>query len=52
MEAFITDEMIQMWLTGTIDLETLYFNLKREIGVSDYAGFVDKFMEMAIERYG
>ena len=52
MEAFITDDMIQMWLTGVIDLETAYFQLKREAGLNDYAKFVDVFMTLAIERYG
>ena len=50
MEAYITDSMIQMWLAGAVDIETIYYTLKCETGLSNYGEFVDVFMQMAIER--
>ena len=52
MEAYITDDLLQMWLANVIDLETIYFQVKRETGLSNYSLFVDVFMNLAIERYG
>lgn len=52
MEAYITDDLLQMWLTGAVDLESIYFQIKRETGINNYADFVDVFMTLAIERYG
>ncbi len=52
MEQLITDSMIQMWLAGAVDIETIYYTLKCETGLSNYSVFVDVFMNLAIERYG